>query len=104
MIGLLSISFISTSMAGDAQAGRALFQANCMACHGQKADGKGPAAMALQPPPTDFTAAAYWSQVTDAELKSAIRKGSPGTSMMAFAQLSDEQIDNIIAFLKTKKP
>jgi mono/diheme cytochrome c family protein len=104
MIGLLSISVISTATAGDAKAGRALFQSNCMACHGVNADGKGPAAMALQPPPTDFTAAAYWAGEADEDIKNAIRTGSPGTSMMGFSQLSDEQIGNIIAFLKTKKP
>ena len=104
MIGLLCISFMTPALAGDVAAGRTLWKANCMACHGQNADGKGPAAAALRPSPTDFTAAAYWAGTTDADIRTAIRTGSPGTSMMAFAQLSDEQIANIIAFLKTKKP
>jgi mono/diheme cytochrome c family protein len=104
MTGLLISLLSNTAMAGDADAGRSIYQANCMACHGANADGKGPAAMAIQPPPTDFTSATFWADSSSADLKKAIRAGSPGTSMMAFSQLTDAQIDDLIAFLETKKP
>ena len=104
MLGLMLPLFLSDAQAGDASAGQAVYNANCMACHGSNADGKGPAAMALQPPPTDFTSAAFWSDNSPADLKKAIRSGSPGTSMMAFSQLSDQQIDDVVAFLQSKKP
>ena len=104
MIAPLLTLLVGTAQAGDATAGQSTCQSNCMACHGTNADGKGPAAMALQPSPTDFTSGAFWAGKTDAQLKTAIRSGSPGTSMMAFSALSDGDIDNIIAFLRTKAP
>ncbi len=36
------------------QQGRKLFLQNCSACHGEKGDGKGPAAAALKTPPANF--------------------------------------------------
>ncbi|MFT5683971.1 MAG: high-affinity iron transporter [Myxococcota bacterium] len=104
MTGLLLTLLTTTASAGDAAAGKSVYQANCMACHGTNADGKGPAAMALQPGPTDFTSATFWAGKSGDDLKKSIRAGSPGTSMMAFSQLSDGQIDDIVAFLETKKP
>ena len=104
MTGLIFTLLAGDALAGDATAGQSVYLANCMACHGANADGNGPAAMALQPAPTDFTSAAFWAGKTNADLKNAIRSGSPGTSMMAFAQLTDTQVEDIIAFLKTKKP
>ncbi|MDG1480970.1 MAG: cytochrome c [Myxococcota bacterium] len=104
MTGILIMLLTAPASAGDAAAGKAVYQANCMACHGTSADGNGPAAMALKPAPTDFTSAAFWEGKSSGDLKKTIRSGSPGTSMMAFSQLSDTQIENIIAFLETKKP
>ena len=75
-----------------------------MACHGTNADGKGPAAAALKPAPADFTSAVFWVDKTSAQLKSAIRTGKPGTPMMAFGKLSETDLDNLVAFLETKKP
>ncbi|RME25919.1 MAG: cytochrome c [Deltaproteobacteria bacterium] len=94
----------SRASAADVQAGEALYMANCMACHGAAGDGKGPAAAALNPKPADFTSAAYWDGKTDDFLKQVIRTGKPDTAMMPFAQLSDSDIDNLVAFIKSKKP
>lgn len=89
---------------GDVATGRKLYQANCVACHGAKADGKGPAAGALRPPPTDFTAAAYWASVSEAQVKAAIKGGSPGTAMMGFTRFSDAELDALAAFLRSNAP
>ncbi len=94
----------STALAADAKAGEALFMANCMACHGADANGQGPASAALTPKPADFTSADYWQGKTDDTLKQVIRTGKPDTAMMPFAQLSDSDVDNLVAFIKSKKP
>lgn len=103
LASLLLLALPATAMAQDTAAGERIYVANCMACHGMEGDGKGPAAAALQPPPADFTAASFWEGRTDDQLKSIIKSGKPGTSMMPFANLSDTDLSNLVAFLKTKK-
>lgn len=87
--------------APDPAAGQLIYAANCTACHGQKADGKGPAAVALKPKPTDFSTPAYWAGRKDEDVASSIRAGKPGTAMSAFAQLSEADVANIVAYLRT---
>jgi mono/diheme cytochrome c family protein len=73
--------------------GRALFQKNCTACHGESADGKGPAAISLTPPPRNFTdPAAKWTRgLEPADIVKTLAEGSPGTAMPSFsASLSVE--------------
>ena len=93
---------VSTADAADTQNGEAVYQANCMACHGAAADGKGPAAAALNPPPTNFTDPAYWAGKTDEQVKQAIKVGKPGTSMIGFSRISDEDLADLVAFMRTK--
>ena len=104
MTGLLLTVLLGDALAADAAAGKSIYMTNCMSCHGANADGNGPAAMALQPAPTDFTDPGFWAGKSEADIKSAIRSGRPGTSMMGFSQLSQEDVNNITAFLSSKKP
>jgi high-affinity iron transporter len=85
---------------GDPVRGAALYTANCTACHGTTGDGKGPAAIALTPRPTDFTASGWAASRTDADLASAIRAGRPGTSMTPFTRLSDAEVADLVAYLR----
>ena len=74
--------------------GAALFQANCVACHGTAADGKGPAAVAFTPPPRNFTdPAAKWTRGRAPEqIFATVTKGVEGTGMAGFAaSLTDDQ-------------
>lgn len=82
--------------------GQALFQANCISCHGEKADGQGAAAKALTPPPRNFLdPAAKWTRSRDpAEIFQSISQGSPGTAMVGFsAMLKPEDRWAIVHFL-----
>ena len=92
------------AFAGDATKGKTTYSANCMACHGDKADGNGPAAMALDPKPADFTDAAFWSGKTDEDVKQVIKSGKPGTTMAPFPQLTDEQLADVVAYLRAFEP
>lgn len=72
---------------GDADRGKDLFMANCLACHGALADGKGPAAPALTPAPRDFLdPKARWTIGREPlEIYRTLSEGSPGTAMVAFS-------------------
>jgi mono/diheme cytochrome c family protein len=89
---------------GDATKGGTLYLSSCTACHGKNADGQGPASAGLNPKPTDFTSAKWWEGRTDTEVEANIKNGKPGTAMMSFAYLTDAQILDIVAYLRTKQP
>ena len=89
---------------GDVVKGAQLYQGSCMACHGVNADGNGPAAVALNPAPTNFRTAEFWKGRTDEQLFVAIKSGSPGTSMMPFTHLNPDQIADLVAFLRSQAP
>jgi mono/diheme cytochrome c family protein len=75
----------------------ALYQRWCARCHGERGDGRGPAAVALAlngRSPRDFTAGAFQfvstppgSAPAEADLVRTIAKGVPGTSMPWFEDL-----------------
>jgi len=88
-----------------------LYETWCARCHGERGDGKGPAAVALAwngAPPRDFTAGRFklatvpsGSAPTDADLARTITGGIPGTSMPSFAGLlSDDEVMRLIAVVR----
>jgi mono/diheme cytochrome c family protein len=104
----------AASATGDAAKGKADFEMDCASCHGTSGKGDGPVGKALTPPPRDFTKGVFKYDTdgdgktgTDADLHNIIKNGAMkygGNPMMAgWPQLSDEQIDNIIAYVRTLK-
>src|SRR4051812_6423321 len=88
----------------DEEKGRALFQANCIACHGPMADGKGPAAASLTPPPRNFQdAKARWTRSREPmDVYRTLTEGSPGTAMVGFGfSLSVQDRWAIVHYLGT---
>jgi len=95
--------FATNSMAaGDAAKGEKIFKANCVVCHGDKGDGKGPAAAGMTPPPRNFTSPTDMKGIDDARLHKSIVEGRPGTPMVGFGKtLKPADIDDVIAYVKT---
>lgn len=75
------------------RAGHALFQENCASCH--QTDGTGIPGLAPSIRNRDFLAVA-----SDEFIRSTIKIGRTGTSMLARDDLSTQDVDSIIAYLR----
>ena len=70
------------------QQGQTQFQQNCVVCHGDTGDGKGPAASALQTPPANFLDKKHSAIYGPGEKFWIIGQGSGKTGMPGFSQLT----------------
>jgi hypothetical protein len=89
--------------APQARPGWPIYERFCLACHGTRGDGHGPAAPFVWPAPRDFTRGELkWRSVpagqsaTTDDLRATIRLGAPGTSMPGFPSLTPAQLDDVI--------
>ena len=81
---------IAPKTAPDVGRGAALYQEQCVVCHGVSGQGDGPAAAQLDPPPIAFTDAERARSRSLYSLYEAISQGVGGTAMPAFPSLSSE--------------
>jgi mono/diheme cytochrome c family protein len=98
----------AAAAAREAPPGDELYQKLCSQCHGENGDGKGVAAARLVPRPRDFTAGKFKVRTTpngalptDADLLRVIRDGMPYTSMPGWSHLSDAQLEELVAAVKS---
>ena len=102
------------AFAGDVAAGKTSYTINCFACHGETGKGDGPVGVALQPPPRDFSTGEFvfdtdgdGTKGSDADLTAVIKNGAMqygGSPLMApWATLSDEEVANLVAFVRSLK-
>jgi mono/diheme cytochrome c family protein len=69
--------------------GKDLFENNCVACHGLRGNGDGPAASTMSPRPRNFTGADGWKNGYHAPgIFKTLSEGIGGTSMSPFDYLS----------------
>ena len=82
--------------------GRALYEANCITCHGRT--GVPPAGLELSPYPLDLTI--HVPQHPDGDIYNFIANGVPGSAMIAWraAGLSEDEIWHIVNYLRTLAP
>lgn len=75
--------------------GKHLYEIHCAQCHGEKGDGKGPAARFLYPKPRNFGEGQFRLVTTtnslpsDEDLLRVITRGMPGSAMVPFGHLSE---------------
>lgn len=94
---------------GDAAKGEAQYKTLCVACHGEKGDGAGPAGGALNPKPTNFTDAANAARLTDEWVYKMIKEGGAANGKSALmvswaGAMNDQQIRDTAAFVLKFKP
>lgn len=92
--------------AANVKAGETLYQQTaqplaCFNCHGAKGDGQGPMGAALNPPPRNFTCGETMKDISDGQMFWIIKNGSKGTGMMAFSNMPDNQIWQVIHYIRT---
>ncbi len=96
-------------------AGQAAFQQRCAACHGDAGNGAGPAAAALNPKPRDYRKGIFKfistidlenpsgnrkKKPTRDDLAAVIRRGAIGTSMPAFPLLPEQEVEDLIDYVR----
>lgn len=89
---------------GNAVAGGEKYKQLCVACHGATGHGDGPAGAAITPKASNLTA----SKLTDADMLKIIKEGGAavGRSPMMIswkASLTNAEIENVIAYVRTLK-
>jgi mono/diheme cytochrome c family protein/Tol biopolymer transport system component len=85
--------------------GQQLYRSYCATCHGTSGRGDGPAAQSLDTPLPDLVPRVQPGVQTDADLYQRIAASTPGSAMPAYGeQLSEEQIWQLVAYLRTFKP
>src|SRR5215467_13000520 len=91
--------------AGNVEAGGKLYQTRCSPCHGPDGKAATPTAQALTPKPRDHTDGAYMNPLSNEHLEKVIKNGGPSVGksavMPAHTDLHDQQIEDVIAFVRT---
>lgn len=89
------------------QAGKAVYEQHCAACHDSNGDGNGPAAIWLFPKPRNFSAGLFKIQSTppgslpsDEDLFQSITRGLGGSSMPSFTYLSEKERRDVVLYVK----
>jgi len=90
----------------DPAAGEALYAQNCASCHGARGAADGPVGAALNPKPARHDDGAYMNTLSNEHLFKVIKLGGASVGKSALmapwgGSLSDEQIWNLVAFVRT---
>jgi mono/diheme cytochrome c family protein len=108
---IISSGILTTTeaTAADLAKGQTLFATRCASCHGDKGAGDGPIAAGLpaEQKPRNLQGSDMKFATTDEKFKELMKKGGAGVGlsmlMPAQSDLSDADIDNLLAFVKSLK-
>jgi len=91
---------------GDVAKGEATYKLYCALCHGEKGDGDGAGAAALDPKPRKFSDKAIMDAISDAQMVTVIKEGGAAVGKSMFmvswkAILNDEQVKDVGTYIRT---
>ena len=102
-VGVLTASMSSRALGASLEGGKAIYEESCAKCHGTAGAGDGRAGRSLEHKPTAFNVTSKLAP--DDKLFKATREGGKAVGqsgdMEGFPKLSDEQIRDVIAYVKT---
>lgn len=112
LIAALSVLVPVSASAGDAAAGKVIYDTNCVTCHGMLGKGDGVLSAALNPKPRDFSGGTFKFDTdgdgkpgTDDDLKNVITQGAMafgGSPLMApWPAFGDADVANVIAYIRS---
>src|SRR5688572_14772009 len=81
--------------------GEGLFAQNCASCHGPTGAGDGVLSKSLTRLPPEIGTVAWQSERNDEQLAEVVRAGIPGTAMPPTPALSPNQVQSIVAYMRT---
>jgi mono/diheme cytochrome c family protein/uncharacterized membrane protein len=85
--------------------GQALYQENCLPCHGPTGLGNGPVGLTLRPPPANLQVHMVPGVHTDAQIFEWITNGYPNSPMPAFKEvLTEDQRWHLLNYIRTLVP
>ena len=100
LLSVASAALSTPAFGADLAKGKSIYGDKCVKCHGEKGKGDGRKAADLEKKPADYTDKAKMAKFTDEDLKKAVKEGKK--PMPAFGKkLSDEEIDGVIAYIRT---
>ncbi len=89
---------------GNPKDGQAVYEKNCLRCHGSKLDGKGPESQDLIVRPANLQSSISRSK-TDWELLITISNGVLFSPMHSFrGKLTDQQMLDVLSYIRTMVP
>ncbi|RPH76993.1 MAG: cytochrome c [Nitrospiraceae bacterium] len=110
VIGVLCLIVLGSSWAagqtvrGNPKEGQAVYEKNCLRCHGSKLDGKGPDSQDLIVRPANLQSSITRSK-TDWELLVAISNGVLFSPMHSFrGKLTDQQMMDVLSYIRDVSP
>jgi cytochrome c553 len=75
-------------------------QPSCKSCHGVRGNGMGDKSKEMSPPPRNFSCSYTMKEISDGQMFWIIKYGSPHTPMPKYEDLYDEQIWQLILYIR----
>lgn len=103
LTGGLVLGSMLVSPASAAESGKAIFQKNCVSCHGTEGMGNGPAAKMIKPAPKAFKVGLKGK--SDAQITKIVKEGGKANGMSAMMpaygkKFDAKQLKELVSYVK----